>query len=164
MSTAARPGPMWARHQSKDFAAMMKHDQVSLIVGDRDPAITLLNVLGELIGVPPQSVTNAGLTPKPARTIEELLKRLKGSSLLFDLEAFCWQPWLNADPLRFLRSLARDRGVIAVWPGTARNGVASFSAMGRSDYVSFNSTGLSILRPVPTRFPDEVPFTLERIP
>ena len=45
---------------------------------------------------------------------------------------------------------------------TAR--VATFAVPGRTDYVRDEMTGISVLRPVPTCFPDEVPFEIERIP
>lgn len=112
----------------------------------------------------PTSVTEVALGGAPAETSHDLLERLAGRSLLFDLETICWSPWLHLDPMRLLREHARGHGVLAVWPGTVSGRTATFSAPDRRDYVAADVRGLSVLRTVPTRFPDEVPFTIERIP
>lgn len=156
--------PMWAAQQQRELNALTGPDQICLVEGARTATRSLLNTLGDALGVIPRSMSEVGLAPTPARTTDELLDRLSDNSVFFDLEALCWQPWLKADPLRFLRRLARRRGVVAIWPGAVRNGTASFSTPGRNDYVSFSASGLIVLRPVVTRFPDEVPYTLERIP
>ena len=54
--------------------------------------------------------------------------------------------------------------MVALWPGRITGRVATFAAPGRTDYVRVDVTGISVLRPVLTRFPDEVPFEIERIP
>ncbi|MCY3923939.1 MAG: hypothetical protein OXG52_00285 [bacterium] len=110
------------------------------------------------------SVTEVGLAGTPAGTWQELLDRLEGHPLLYDLEALCWEPWLLVDLRRFLQLLSRKAGVIALWPGRVGDAVASFSEPGRRDHVRVELAGLSVLRPVPTRFPDEVPFEIERAP
>ena len=48
--------------------------------------------------------------------------------------------------------------------GVSRRVLRRFAAPGRTDYVRVDVTGISVLRPVLTRFPDEVPFELERVP
>lgn len=143
---------------------MTQPNRVGVIVGDRNAALALLAAIGEALRSSPRSVSEAGLIPAPARSVDEVLDRLRGASLLFDLEALCWQPWVNANPLRFLRTHARQKGVLAVWPGPVRHGIASFSAPGRHDYVSLDASGFTVLHPVTTRFPDETPYMIERIP
>ena len=83
---------------------------------------------------------------------------------MYDLEAICWDRGRGLDLLRFLRMHARKGGVVALWPGRITERVATFSAPGRRDYVRIALTELSVLRPVATRFPDEIPFEIERIP
>jgi hypothetical protein len=155
---------MWVSQHRRELEVLTRPNQVSLIAGDRPDARKLLATLGEVFGSEPRSLTAAGLTPEPVSLAGALADQLDGSYLLYDLECLCWQPWLNADPLRFLRLHARRHGVIAVWPGHVSHGVASFSAPGRRDHVAVSAAGVTVLRPVATRFPDEVPFTLERIP
>ena len=91
------------------------------------------------------------------------MERLDGHPLLCDVEALCWDPWLSLDVRRFLELHARRSGVVALWPGRVKGRVATFSAPGRKDHERVELAGWSILRPVPTRFPDEVPFEIERI-
>jgi hypothetical protein len=124
----------------------------------------LLDTLGEVLGLIPKSLTEAGLASTPVWSANELLTRIDGSSLLYDMESVCWQPWLNIDLPRFLRTIARRSGVIGLWPGFVQYRTCSFSAPGRRDHVSFDASGIVVLRPVTTNFPDEVPYTLERIP
>jgi hypothetical protein len=142
---------------------MSRAEQVCLIVGERVLARELLDVFGATLGTRPRSISDVGLNPNPVRNINELAERLEGCSILYDLEALCWQPWLRSDPLRFLRTVARRRGVIALWPGSLHQNTVYFSALGRRDYASCSATGVCVLRPRVTRFPDEVPYTLERI-
>jgi hypothetical protein len=136
---------------------------VTLICGQRQSALELLRTLGEVTSVEPASVTEIAFGDVPATSTNEVLQRLAGRSLLFDLETLCWSPWLHLDPVRLLREHARSQGVLAVWPGTVSGRTATFSAPDRRDYVTADVRGLSVLRAVPTRFPDEVPFVIERI-
>ena len=158
---AAGAGLLWAAHRRDELLAFARPEQVCLVEGEREGARNLLNVLGQALAAAPMSISEVGLGPAPARTTDDLLGRLRGGFLLYDLEALCWQPWLNVNPLRFLRALARQGGVIALWPGTVHQGTASFSAPGRRDHATFDATSLGLLRPVVT--PDEVPYTFERI-
>jgi len=154
----------WWPQGRRDLESLKRPDLVSLVVGERSDAQQLLQTIGDLFGSLPRSLASVGLTPNPVSSSAALIDHLQSSFLLKDLECLCWKPWLNADPLRFLKLLARHHGVIAVWPGSVANGLASFSSPGRRDYVSVPASGVTVLRPVPTRFPDEVPFNLERIP
>ena len=124
----------------------------------------MLDELGWALRTVPVSVTEVGLAGAAARTWQELLDRLEDRPLLYDLEALCWEPWLLLDVRRFLHLLSRRAGVIALWPGRVGGAVASFSAPGRRDHVRVELAGMSVLRPVPREFPDEVPFEIERVP
>lgn len=156
--------PLWTQSSVSTLDELKRSNVVTLICGDRKHSCHLLHVLGEALAVTPESVTALALTGSPAGSDQELLERLSGYTLLFDLEALCWSPWLRLDPVRLLRLHARQLGVVAVWPGQVVGRTVSFSAPGRRDYVSVDAAGVRILRPIPTRFPDEVPFTIERTP
>jgi len=123
----------------------------------------LLQTLGELLSIEPVFLTDVELDDVPAGSVQEVIQRLDGRSLLFDLETVCWSPWLQLDPVRLLRQYARHHGVMAVWPGSFSGGMVHFGAPDRRDHVRADARGLSVMSPIPTRLPDEVPFVIERI-
>jgi hypothetical protein len=82
------------------------------------------------------------------------------ANLLADLEVLMW-PNINTPVLSYLRGRARTRPTIAVWPGEVVNGYARFSRPGRPDYHNERLDNVTVLLPVPTHFPDEVPFVIE---
>ena len=156
--------PLWLDRVSHAIGGLSRNESVGLIAGDRAAGLEVLNELGRVLDVTPVSITEVGLIETPARSEQELRARLSGCALLFDLEALCWGPWLRLDPLRFLRLLARERGVVALWPGRISGRVATFSEPNRRDRLRVELAELTVLRPVATRFPDDVPFVIERIP
>ena len=157
---------LWLAQARGDLEMLARPGSVAL-VGDgpaeRAVGLATLCSLGQALGTAPASITDVGLAGTPARSWQELLRRLEGHSLLYDLEALCWDPWLGLDLRRFLELHARRSGVVALWPGRVIRRVAAFSAPGRNDHVRVDLIGWSILRPMLTRFPDEVPFEIERI-
>lgn len=156
--------PPWVKYASAEIAQMRQAGSLSLVVAGRISGRRVLEALGAVLGAEPTSITQRALTAPLPRTSAELLDRIADAPLLFDVEALCWQPWLHIDPFKFLRMHARRRGVIALWPGAVVRRTASFSEPGRRDYISAELRDVMVLRPVATRFPDEVPFTSERIP
>ena len=165
-SAISETPPLWLDQVAGDVAELTRPGSVALVgheSPDRESGMTVLAGLGQALETTPSSVTEAGLSGSPARTWQELLTRLEGHPLLYDLEALCWDPWLGLDLRRFLELHARRLGAIALWPGRVASRVATFSTPGRKDYVRVELAGWSILRPSPTRFPDEVPFVIERI-
>lgn len=152
---------MWSRNLDGDLRRLLRRERLTLICGARPDAECVLDDLGRLLGVTPASVSACALSPSMASTPDRLTERLVGNSLLFDVEALCWKPWMNLAPVRFLRSLARESGVIAVWPGEVVQETVSFSTPGRRDHVRENARGITVIRSRPTSFPDEVPFTME---
>lgn len=166
-SPAGPTRPLWLEQAHGAVEALRQPGTVALLgvgSGGRAGGLAVLDELGRALGAAPVSVTEVGLAGTPAGTWQELLDRLEGCPLLYDLEALCWEPWLLVDLRRFLQLLARKAGVIALWPGRVGDAVASFSEPGRRDHVRVELAGMSVLRPVPTRFPDEVPFEIERAP
>ena len=166
-SPAGPARPMWLARAAGDVEALGRRGSVAVVglaPDGRAGGLAVLGELGRALGAAPVSVTEVGLAGTPAGTSQELLERLEGHPLLYDLEALCWEPWLFLDVRRFLQLLARQVGVIALWPGRVGDAVASFSEPGRRDHVRVELAGMSVLRPVPTEFPDEVPFEIERVP
>jgi hypothetical protein len=156
--------PLWALSNTLTLEELRRPDALTLVVGDRPRSYQLLRTLGVAMSVHAASVTGVALTGAPPESDQELLERLSGHPLLFDVEALCWAPWLRLDPVRLLRRHARRQGVVVAWPGQVRNRTVTFSAPGRRDYVNVATTDFGVMRPVPTQFPDQVPFTLERVP
>ena len=154
--------PLWVAQVDKELRALTRPESLALIAAERCEGLALLEQLGRALGIAPVSVTAFALAAAPVRDWRGLLKRLEGSPLLFDLETLCWDPWLQLDVLRFLRQHARGTGVIALWPGRITGRVATFSAPGRLDYLREDLAALTVLRPVSTSFPNEVPFEIER--
>ncbi len=155
--------PLWLEKVGRDVEGLLRRESVGLVAGERAEGMAVLNELGRVAGTAPVSLTEVVLSRVPSCRWEELAERLAGRPLLFDLESLCWDRELGLDVLRFLRLHARESGVVALWPGRITGRIATFSAPGRRDYVRLALGELSVLRPVRTRFPDEVPFAIERI-
>jgi hypothetical protein len=81
--------------------------------------------------------------------------------VITDLDVLLW-PEVSVAPLQLLTARARLRPTIAVWPGSIAAGRASYSAPGRPDHHDNALRDAVVLHPRGTRFPDEVPFTIER--
>ncbi|WP_419922691.1 hypothetical protein [Candidatus Poriferisodalis sp.] len=162
--TEADDRPLWLHEMAHHVEHLRQPGSVGLIVGDRPAGLALLEELGRVLSTPPTSITQIGLEHTPARSERELRSRLSGHPLLYDLEALFWVAWLRIDPVRYLHHHARKSGVIALWPGRVSGNVATFSNLGRRDHLRTELSDLSVLRPLPTRFPDDVPFEIERIP
>lgn len=88
---------------------------------------------------------------------------LSGTGCLLDLDILFW-PELRIDPINALHALARRSVVLAVWPGTIERRWARYSVPGRRDYFEAELNDTIVLRPRPQRFPDQVPYEVERIP
>jgi hypothetical protein len=84
------------------------------------------------------------------------------ATVLTDLDALLW-PTVPVAPLQLLTLRARRRPTIAVWPGSISSGRATYSTPGRPDHHDIPLRDSVVLRPRGMRFPDETPFTIERI-
>ena len=156
--------PLWLDQAAREIKGLSRRGSVGLIAGDRADGLAVLHELGRVFGAAPVSITEVMLSSASCRRWDELAERLAGCPLLFDLEVLCWDREPALDLMRFLRLHARQHGTVALWPGRVTERVATFSTPGRRDYVRVALTDVTVLRPVPTRFPDEVPFEVERIP
>lgn len=95
-------------------------------------------------------------------SVAEVESACGDATVITDVDVLLW-PQMNIAPLQLLTARARRRPTIAVWPGSIAGGRATYSAAGRPDHHSISLHDAVILRPRGTRFPDEVPFTIERI-
>ncbi len=84
------------------------------------------------------------------------------ATVVADLDVLFW-PDMNMAPMQLLAARARQRPTIAVWPGHILGVRATYSASGMPDHHDIPLRDTVVLRPRGTRFPDEVPFTIERI-
>lgn len=84
------------------------------------------------------------------------------ATVITDLDVLLW-PDMTVVPLQLLTARARRRPTIAVWPGHIAAGRATYGAPGRPDHHDVPLPDAAVLRPRGARFPDEVPFTIERI-
>ena len=93
---------------------------------------------------------------------EDLLATLgDGPTVLVDIEVL-FTPELGIEVLPQLRLLAQRRPLIVLWPGQIGPTRLSYSLPGRVDHLDEPARDLVVLRPVPTEFPDETPYRLER--
>lgn len=100
--------------------------------------------------------------PSQPPSLAEIEAACGTATVIADIDVLMW-PAVQVSPLQLLSGLARRRPTIAVWPGDVRGGRATYSAPGRPDYHDIALRGVSVLRPRDTRFPDEIPFTIERV-
>lgn len=99
-------------------------------------------------------------------SVEGVMETLDTAVVLDALDVLFWKPGLDIDPLHALVRLARHRPIVAAWPGEVdtRARMVRYSRPGRSDFYEAELSDAIILSPRPRRFPDQVPYTLERIP
>lgn len=99
---------------------------------------------------------------KPA--VDDLFRTLGDDpGLLVDIEAL-FTPGMEVEVIGLLRREAQRRPLIVLWPGKVTATRLSYSLPGWADHFDEPARDLVILRPVPTEFPDETPYELERIP
>lgn len=136
--------------------------RLALTVGNSSRST--IAAFAELLGCSPVSVGRTVTAGDPPQTVAALLSTLSGAQLLVDLEVLFWQPWLRLDPVSILRTIAR-RGMplVSQWPGTAVGRTVTYSVPGRRDYYRASLEDAVLLRPRDRMFPDEVPYTVERI-
>jgi hypothetical protein len=137
--------------------------RLAVVVGRRDQGLEVISRLAGLATAKIVSVSEVALHDPPARNEEGVLARIGGERFLIDLECLCWQPHWRLDPLKLCRLVARPNGLVALWPGDLAGRTMMFSSPGRSDAISVLANDLLVLHPLATRFPDEPPFSIERI-
>ncbi len=172
--TLGLPSPLVVQPFSVDTSAKRWPDAAEALraeLADRPGRLALLcgagadraaEILGAAIGWTPLHVGRV-LTAMDAPPNPEAVREvLSNANLLLHCEIL-FDPELATDPLQLLRALARRSPRVAVWPGRIEGGRATYSSPGRRDHYDRPLSDAVVLRPRPFRFPDEVPYTLERI-
>ncbi len=137
-------------------------DRFALIGGDREANDSLVDRLATDLSLPMVHLGAALAAQSMPPTATDIEAAVGSASVIADLDLLLW-PLLGIPVLPFLTTLARRRPVIAVWPGEISNGRARYSAPGRPDHHDQRLTDVVALRPRNRRFPDEVPYDIERI-
>jgi hypothetical protein len=99
---------------------------------------------------------------KEPPTTEQIAAACASATVIIDIDLLFW-PDSPTRALPFLVARSRRRPTIALWPGQITRSRATYSAIGHPDYTDVALRDVIILRPRTARFPDEVPFTIERI-
>lgn len=93
----------------------------------------------------------------------DLRSLLRDARFLVDLDVLFW-PAMKVNPLQLLLSLSRSKPLISHWPGEIVGRRATYSEPGRRDYFDSTIGDAVVVRPRSVGFPDETPYTIERIP
>lgn len=137
-------------------------DRYALIVGDARSSDALVDRMAANLDLATVRLGSAlaGLDHPPTR--REVDEACGDATVLADVDVLLW-PDLGLPVLPFLAGRARRLPTIAVWPGRVRDHRALYSTPGRPDHHDERLGDVVVLRPRTTRFPDEVPFDIERI-
>ncbi len=95
-------------------------------------------------------------------TADEIETALGGSHVFLDCQVL-FDVALGIEPIQLFRRLARRNPSFLCWPGEIRDGTLSYSRVGRPDQFEEAVQDAIVLRPLESAFPDEFPFTIERI-
>jgi hypothetical protein len=125
----------------------------------RDVMLRMATAVGEDAVSVGQALTEVSTPLSPT----EVTSLLRPARFLVDLDILAW-PELGVNLIQLVRLLARSQPRVALWPGAIRDERARYSEPGRQDYIDEALADVIVLRPRPVSFPDEVPFTTERIP
>lgn len=135
------------------------HGRFGLICGPDSEAVAVR--LARSVGIPISSVGTLLTEGESGISAPEAV--LRGRRVLTDLDVLFW-PAVPVDPLRLLRTLARNTPLLAVWPGDVVGERARYSEPGRPDHYDQTLPAEAvILRARPTTFPDELAYEVERI-
>lgn len=135
--------------------------RIALVVGDAasDVARRIAEAWGTEVMCVGRVLTSGDRPP----TREEVLRAFDTGEVFDEIEIL-FSPELALDPIDALRSMARMRPRLCVWPGTIAGRRAAFSLPGRGDRCDEQLADVVVLRARDTVFPDETPFEVERIP
>ena len=119
--------------------------------------------LGDALGLTPVSVGGALTLGETAPSASDVPALIGDAVLLTDLDILFW-PEFVMNAIGLLRGLSRVKPRISVWPGVLEGHRALYSQPGRRDRFESILSDAVILAPRQVHFPDEVPYTAERIP
>jgi len=151
----------WPADGLELWAEARRHPgRLILIVDDRGTAAALAG----LVGSQPLRVGQALAKLMKSPTLTEVEQALAGATVLCEIEAIL-DPGLGLDAVRFLRDHSRrSGGSVGVWPGQVLGRRATYSQDGRYDRYASDLDDTMVLRSRDVDFPDETPYTVERIP
>jgi hypothetical protein len=118
---------------------------------------------GQLLNLRPLSVGRKVTADDPPQNADAVVSLMSSAKLLVDLDVLFWQPWLRLDPIAVLRTIARRGPIVTQWPGAVSGRTLTYSMPGRRDYYRTTLEDAVVLRPRDRLYPDEVPYTVERI-
>jgi hypothetical protein len=156
-------GPTWPEAGQQLLVELaLSRQGCALIAAEPAAADVLVDRLAKdlTLGVVRVGAALAGRDRPP--TAADVEVACGSATILSDIDLLLW-PALGIPVLGFLTALARRRPIIAVWPGEITDQRARYSALGRPDYYERRLTDVVVLRPRVARFPDEVPYEIERI-
>jgi hypothetical protein len=134
--------------------------RIALVVQRPEGAMEkLADALGQPVLLVGRALTQSEAPPEPSQITARLER-----GLLFDDIEILFAPELALNPVTLIRDLARRGPRIVRWPGPLKENFATFSKPARRDYFAATVSNTVVLHPRPTRFPDEVPFSVRRIP
>ena len=134
------------------------------LVTETEVTDVCLAALSELFGAPVTPVGREITKVHRSWSGDEVERYLTAATLLCDLDILFWRPGFDVDVLRLLRRLARNKPIVAAWPGEIVGDRAMYSRLGRRDSYEGKLADVIVLRPRPRRFPDQTPFDVEHIP
>ena len=150
---------MWPVEGRELWAELSRfRGRLALIVGDPGVADVLAQVAGTQLCSIGRRISQFEAPPAPG----QVASALTGERVLIELDIL-FAPELGIDPVRLLRDQARAvGGVVALWPGEVQRARPLTARVASTDSViPGRHTGSPV---TPGGFPDETPYTVERIP
>lgn len=137
-------------------------DRYALIAGDSPATDAVVERLTWDLGLAAVRMGAALAHVDHPPTQWEIEEACGDATVLADIDLLMW-PDIGLPVLAFVIGRARHQPTIVVWPGAVSDQRALYSAPGRPDHHDERLGDVVVLRPRTTRFPDEVPFDIERI-
>ncbi len=141
---------------------LVRTGNVGLITGPGGAVEGTLARLRNDLGLSCVSIGETLSRRQDAPAIGDIDSILGDAVILTDIDLL-FAPPLHINVLALLGRRGRRCATIAVWPGVISGRRAVYSIAGRGDHQDVALANALVLRPIPTRFPDEVPFEIERI-
>ena len=97
----------------------------------------LLNV-NLLLSEPLLELTARQRALRVARIVDDILGEIDADPIMLDNIEMLFHPDLEQDPLRLLRTLLRNRTIIATWRGTVQSGALIYASPGHPEFRRFD--------------------------
>lgn len=78
--------------------------------------------------------------------LDAMIEERDGEVLLLDRLALLFDPSLQQNPLELLKQLARNRTLVAGWPGTIENGFLTYAEPNHPEYRRFATSDLPLVQ------------------